>query len=198
MTRVLVLYYSSYGQLEIMANAVAEGVRRAGGEAFIKRVPELVPNEIARASGYKEQSAPIVTVDELPDYDAIIVGAPARYGHMASQMSNFWDQTGRIWLEDKLVGKVGAAFTSTASQHGGHEITLFAIITQLLHLGMVVTGLPYSFTGQLRHDEVAGGSPYGASTIAGADHSRLPSETDLDGARYLGRHAAELAAKLKS
>lgn len=198
MPKVLILYYSSYGQLEIMANAVAEGVREADGEAVVKRVPELVPDEIAKASGYKPQSAPIATVEELIDYDAIIVGAPTRYGHMASQMSNFWDQTGRIWLTGKLVGRVGAAFTSTATQHGGQETTLFAIITQLLHQGMVVTGLPYSFTGQMRHDEVVGGSPYGATTIAGADRSRQPSATDLDGARYLGRHATELAAKLKA
>lgn len=197
MTKVLVLYYSSYGQVETMANAVAEGVREAGGEAFVKTVPELVPEEIATASGYKKQDAPIVTVDELPDYDAILIGAPTRYGHMASQMSNFWDQTGRVWLEGALVGKVGGAFCSSATQHGGQEITLFAIITQLLHQGMVITGLPYSFAGQMRADEVVGGSPYGASTIAGPDRSRKPSETDLAGARYLGRHATELATRLK-
>ncbi len=198
MTKVLVLYYSSYGHMEIMAGAVAEGVRAAGAEAVVKRVPELVPEQIASASGYKQQSAPIATVDELAGYDAILVGAPTRFGHMASQMSNFWDQTGRLWVEGGLIGKVGAAFTSTATQHGGQETTLFAIITQLLHHGMVVTGLPYSFQGQMRHDEIVGGSPYGASTIAGADRSRKPSATDLEGARYLGRHAAELAAKLSA
>ena len=195
MTKVLVLYYSSYGQMEVMANAVAEGAREGGAEVMVKRVPELVPAEIAQASGYREQAAEVASVEELADYDAIIVGAPTRFGHMASQMSNFWDQTGRVWLSGALIGKVGAAFTSTATQHGGQETTLFAILTNLLHHGMLLVGLPYSFAGQMRHDEVVGGSPYGASTIAGADRSRQPSATDLDGARYLGRRVAETAAR---
>lgn len=197
MTKVLVLYYSSYGHLETMAEAVAEGARSAGAKAVVKRVPELVPDEVAKASHYKPQSAPVVTVDELEQYDAILVGAPTRFGRVASQMANFWDQTGGVWFQGKLVGKVGAAFTSTATQHGGQETTLFSILTTLMHHGMVLVGLPYSFQGQMRLDEVTGGSPYGATTIAGGDGSRQPSATELDGARFLGRHAAEVAAKLK-
>ena len=197
MTKVLVLYYSSYGHLETMAEAVAEGARSAGAEAVVKRVPELVSDEVAKASHYKEQSAAIATVDELAAYDAIIVGSPTRFGRVASQMANFWDQTGGLWFQGKLVGKVGAAFTSTATQHGGQETTLFSILTTLMHHGMVLVGLPYSFQGQMRVDEVTGGAPYGATTIAGGDGSRQPSGTELDGARFLGRHAAEVAAKLK-
>ena len=198
MTKVLVLYYSSYGHLETMAEAVAEGARAAGAEAIVKRVPELVPAEVAKASHFKEQSAPIATVEELETYDAIIVGAPTRFGRLASQMANFWDQTGGLWFQGKLIGKVGAAFTSTASQHGGQETTLFSILTTLMHHGMVITGLPYSFQGQMRNDEVTGGAPYGATTIANGDGSRQPSQNELDGARFLGRHAAEIAAKLKA
>lgn len=197
MTKVLVLYYSSYGHLETMAEAVAEGARSAGAEAVVKRVPELVPAEVAAASHFKAQSAPVATVDELEQYDAIIVGSPTRFGRVASQMANFWDQTGGVWFQGKLVGKVGAAFTSTATQHGGQETTLFSMLTTLLHHGMVLVGLPYSFAGQMRVDEVTGGSPYGATTIAGGDGSRQPSATELDGARFLGRHAAEVASKLK-
>lgn len=197
MTKVLVLYYSSYGHLETMAEAVAEGARAAGAEAVVKRVPELVPDAVAKASHFKlDQSAPVATVDELPGYDAIIVGAPTRFGRVASQMANFWDQTGGLWFQGKLIGKVGAAFTSTATQHGGQETTLFSILTTLLHHGMVLTGLPYSFQGQMRTDEVTGGAPYGATTIAAGDGSRQPSATELEGARFLGRHAAEIAAKL--
>lgn len=197
MTKVLVLYYSSYGHLETMASAVAEGARSAGAEAVVKRVPELVSDEVAKASHYKPQSAAVATVDELADYDAIIVGSPTRFGRVASQMANFWDQTGGLWFQGKLVGKVGAAFTSTATQHGGQETTLFSILTTLMHHGMVLVGLPYSFQGQMRVDEVTGGAPYGATTIAGGDGSRQPSGTELDGARFLGRHAAEVAAKVK-
>jgi NAD(P)H dehydrogenase (quinone) len=197
MTKVLVLYYSAYGHLETMADAVAEGARSAGAEAVVKRVPELVPAEVAAASHYKAQSAPIATVDELADYDAIIVGAPTRFGRVASQMANFWDQTGGLWFQGKLIGKVGAAFTSTATQHGGQETTLFSILTTLMHHGMVLVGLPYSFQGQMRMDEVTGGAPYGATTLAGGDGSRQPSANELDGARFLGRHAAEVAGKLK-
>lgn len=198
MTKVLVLYYSSYGHLETMAEAVAEGARAAGAEAVVKRVPELVPAEVAKSSHFKlDQSAPIATVAELEEYDAIIVGSPTRFGRVASQMANFWDQTGGIWAQGKLIGKVGAAFTSTASQHGGQETTLFSILTTLMHQGMVLVGLPYSFQGQMRNDEVTGGSPYGATTIAGGDGSRKPSDNELDGARFLGKHVAEIAAKLK-
>lgn len=197
MTKVLVLYYSSYGHLETMAEAVAEGARAAGAEAVVKRVPELVPDAVAKASHFKlDQPAPVATVDELPGYDAIIVGAPTRFGRVASQMANFWDQTGGLWFQGKLIGKVGAAFTSTATQHGGQETTLFSILTTLLHHGMVLTGLPYSFQGQMRTDEVTGGAPYGATTIAAGDGSRQPSATELEGARFLGRHAAEIAARL--
>lgn len=199
MTKVLVLYYSSYGHLETMANAVAEGARTAGAEAHVKRVPELVPEDVARAAHMKlDQAAPIATVDELPDYDAIIVGAPTRFGRVASQMANFWDQTGGLWFQDKLVGKVGAAFTSTASQHGGQETTLFSILTTLMHHGMVLVGLPYTFKGQMRMDEIVGGAPYGATTMAAGDGSRQPSETELEGARFLGDHVARVAAKLSA
>jgi NAD(P)H dehydrogenase (quinone) len=197
MTKVLVLYYSSYGHLETMAEAVAEGARSAGADAVVKRVPELVSAEVAAASHYKAQGAPVATVDELEQYDAILVGSPTRFGRVASQMANFWDQTGGVWFQGKLVGKVGAAFTSTATQHGGQETTLFSILTTLMHHGMVLVGLPYSFAGQMRLDEVTGGSPYGATTIAGGDGSRQPSANELEGARFLGRHAAEVAAKLK-
>lgn len=197
MARVLVLYYSSYGHIETMAKAVAEGVREAGAEAVIKRVPELVPQEIAEKSGYKlDQEAPIATVEELADYDAVIFGTGTRFGNMTAQMKNFIDQAGGLWAQGKLIGKVGAVFTSTASQHGGQESTILSFHTVLLHLGFVIVGLPYSFTGQLGHDEVMGNSPYGASTIAGGDGSRQPSQVELDGARFQGRHVAQIAARL--
>ncbi len=197
MARVLVLYYSAYGHIETMAGAVAEGARSGGAEVDIKRVPELVPEEVARASHYKlDQPALVAQASDLEAYDAIIVGVGTRYGRMASQMANFWDTTGGLWAQGKLVGKVGAAFTSTASQHGGQETTLMAIHTMLFHQGMIEVGLPYSFKGQLTLDEVTGGTPYGASTLAGGDGSRQVSENELDGARYLGRHVAGIAAKL--
>lgn len=197
MSRILVLYYSAYGHVEKMAEAVAEGARSAGADVDIKRVPELVPEEIARASGYKlDQAAPVAKVDDLPSYDAIIVGVGTRYGRMASQMANFLDQTGGLWASGALVGKVGSAFSSTATQHGGQETTLMAIHTNLLHFGMVLVGLPYSFQGQMRLDEVTGTSPYGATTIAGGDGSRQPSDNELDGARFQGRHVAEIANRL--
>lgn len=197
MARVLVLYYSAYGHIEQMANAIAEGARGAGAQVDIRRVPELVPEEVARSSGYRlDQPAPIARVDELPQYDAIIVGVGTRFGRMASQMANFLDQCGGLWARGALNGKVGAAFTSTATQHGGQETTLFAILTNLMHFGMVTVGLPYSFQGQMRLDEVTGGAPYGATTIAGGDGSRQPSENELDGARFQGRTVAEIAAKL--
>ncbi len=197
MTRVLVLYYSSYGHTEQMAEAVAEGVREAGAEVTIKRVPELVPEEIAKKSGFKlDQKAPIATVDELPSYDAVIFGVPTRFGNMSSQMKNFLDQAGGLWAKGSLVGKVGSVFTSTATQHGGQESTILATHVVLLHLGFVLVGLPYSWQGQSGMTEITGGSPYGASTITGSDGSRQPSANELDGARYQGRHVAQIAAKL--
>ncbi|SFW56149.1 NAD(P)H:quinone oxidoreductase [Luteibacter sp. UNCMF366Tsu5.1] len=197
MANVLVLYYSSYGHIETMAQAVAEGAREAGAKVDIKRVAELVPDDVARSSHFKlDQSAPIAKVDDLPNYDAIIVGVGTRYGRMASQMAHFLDQTGSLWAKGALNGKVGGAFSSTATQHGGQETTLFSIITNLLHLGMIPVGLPYSFQGQMKLDEVTGGSPYGATTITGGDGSRQPSENELAGARFQGRHIAEVATKL--
>jgi NAD(P)H dehydrogenase (quinone) len=197
MPRVLVLYYSSYGHMETMANAVAEGARSAGASVDLKRVPETVPVELAKASYFKlDQAAPVASIDELPNYDAIIVGTPTRFGRMASQMAAFLDQAGGLWARGALNGKVGGAFTSSASQHGGQETTLFSIITNLLHFGMCVVGLPYSFQGQLNIDEVAGCSPYGASTIAGGQGQRQPSGIELDGARFQGRLIAETAGKL--
>ena len=197
MAKVLVLYYSTYGHIEQMAEAAAAGAREAGASVDIRRAPETAPDEVARAGHFKlDQAAPVATVAELEAYDAIIVGTPTRYGRMSSQMAAFLDQTGGLWMRGALNGKVGAAFTSTASQHGGQETTLMSIITNLLHLGMVVAGLPYSFQGQLKLDEVTGGSPYGATTIAAGDGSRQPSENELAGARFQGRHVAEIAAKL--
>ncbi len=197
MAKVLVLYYSTYGHIETMADAVAAGAREAGASVDIRRVPETVSDEAARAGHFKlDQAAPIATVAELETYDAIIIGTPTRYGRMSSQMATFLDQTGGLWMRGALNGKVGAAFTSTASQHGGQETTLFSIITNLLHLGLLVVGLPYSFQGQLKLVEVTGGSPYGATTIAAGDGSRQPSENELAGARFQGRQVAELAAKL--
>jgi NAD(P)H dehydrogenase (quinone) len=198
MTRVLVLYYSSYGHIERMAEAVAEGARSAGAQADVKRVPELVPEEVAAKSGFKlNQTAPIARVEDLAEYDAVIVGAPTRYGRMPGQMANFLDQTGALWAKGVLNGKVGGAFTSTATQHGGQETTQMSIITNLLHLGFIVVGLNYGYAGQMTMSEISGGSPYGASTIAGGDGSRQPSQNELDGARYQGRQIAEVAAKLR-
>jgi NAD(P)H dehydrogenase (quinone) len=197
MPKVLVLYYSSYGHIETMAQAAAEGAREAGAEVAIKRVPELVPEVKMRKSGYKlDQRAPVATVAELSDYDAIIIGTPTRFGNMASQMKNFLDQAGGLWFEDKLVGKVGSVFTSTGSQHGGQESTILSTQIVPMHLGMIVVGLPYTFKGQTRMDEITGGSPYGASTLAddGSGGNRNPSANDLAGARYQGRHVAEVAA----
>ena len=197
MSRILVLYYSSYGHIERMAEAVAEGARATGATVDIKRVPELVPDEVAKSSGYKmDQAAPVATVDELESYDAIIVGVGTRYGRMASQMANFLDQTGGLWARGALNGKVGSAFTSTATQHGGQETTLMAIHTNLFHFGMVLVGLPYSWGGQMILHELTGGSPYGITTIAGGDGSRQPSDNELDGARTQGRLVADLANKL--
>ena len=199
MPKILVLYYSAYGHIETMAQAVAEGVREAGSEAVIKRVPELVPEEVAKKSGFKlDQAAPVATVSELPEYDAIVLGIPTRFGNMPAQMKNFLDQTGGLWFEGKLIGKVGSVFTSTATQHGGQESTILSTHTVLLHHGMVIVGLPYSYQGQMGVKEIVGGSPYGASTIADGDGSRQPSENDLAGARYQGHHVAQIASKLAS
>lgn len=199
MTKVLVLYYSSYGHIEAMAKAVAEGARQAGANVSVKRVPELVPEETAARSGYRlDQEAPVANPAELADYDAIIIGTPTRFGNMASQMKNFLDQTGGLWFEDKLVGKVGSVFTSTGSQHGGQESTILSTHIVMMHLGMVIVGLPYSFKGQTRMDELTGCSPYGASTLAQDENhgDRQPSENELEGARFQGRHVAEVAAAL--
>jgi NAD(P)H dehydrogenase (quinone) len=197
MAKVLVLYYSTYGHIEQMAHALAEGARAAGATVDVKRVAETVPDDVARNGHFKlDQPAPVATVDELPGYDAIVIGAPTRYGRMPSQMAAFLDQTGGLWAKGALNGKVGAAFTSTATQHGGQETTLFSIVTNLLHFGMVVVGLPYSFAGQMTLDEITGCSPYGASTIAGGQGQRQPSKNELDGARFQGDLVAKTAIKL--
>ena len=198
MTKVLVLYYSSYGHMEQMADAIAEGARGAGAEVDIRRVPETAPAEVAKAAGFKPDiSHPVIEgIDKLAEYDAIIVGSPTRFGRMSSQMASFLDQAGGLWMRGALNGKVGAAFTSTATQHGGQEVTLFSIITNLLHFGLTIVGLDYGFAGQMGVKEVHGNSPYGASTIADGDGSRQPSQVDLDGALYQGRRVAEVAAKL--
>ncbi|WP_426255224.1 NAD(P)H:quinone oxidoreductase [Sphingomonas sp. DC2300-3] len=200
MTKVLVLYYSSYGHIEKMADAVAEGAREGGAEVAIRRVAETAPDEIVKAAGFKTDTAhPLIEgPDALADYDAIIVGAPTRYGRMPSQMAAFWDTTGGLWFKGALIGKVGGAFTSTASQHGGQETTLFSLLTNLLHHGMAIVGLDYGFQAQMGVDEVRGGSPYGATTIAGGDGSRQPHAEELAGARYQGKRIAETAAKLKA
>ena len=197
MSKVLVLYYSSYGHVETMAGAVAEGARAAGATVDIKRVPETVPVDIAKSAYFKlDQAAPLASVADLENYDAIIVGCPTRFGRLPSQMAAFFDQAGGLWARGALNGKVGAVFTSTATQHGGQEVTLFSVITNLLHFGMVIVGLPYSFQGQMGIDEIVGGSPYGATTIAGGQGQRQPSNTELDGARYQGKVVAETANKL--
>ncbi len=197
MAKVLVLYYSSYGHIETMAKALAEGAASAGAQVDVKRVPETAPEDVARASHYKlDQDAPVASVGELESYDAIVVGTGTRYGRMSSQMASFLDQTGGLWQRGALEGKVGAAFTSTATQHGGQETTLFSIIANLLHFGMVIVGLPYSFKGMMSVNEVVGGAPYGATTIADGDGSRQPSAVELDGARYQGGLVARAAIKL--
>jgi len=197
MASVLVLYYSSYGHIEQMAAALAEGARDAGARVDVKRVPELVSDDVARASHFKlDQPAPIARVSDLTNYDAIVVGTGTRFGRMTAQMASFLDQAGSLWMRGALHGKVGGAFTSSATQHGGQETTLFSIITNLLHFGMVVVGLDYGHAGQMTLAEVTGGSPYGATTIAGRDGSRQPTENELKGARYQGRKIADTAMKL--
>jgi NAD(P)H dehydrogenase (quinone) len=197
MAKVLVLYYSAYGHIETMAYAVAEGAKSAGAEVTVKRVPELVSDEVAKASYYKmDQQAEIASPAELDQYDAIIVGAGTRFGTVASQMRNFWDQTGGLWAQGKLVGKLGSMFTSSATQHGGQESTILGFVPTFLHHGMVYAGLPYAFQGQMGVEAVKGGSPYGASTITDGDGSRQPSEIELEAAKFQGAHVAKLAAKL--
>ncbi|MEL6316390.1 MAG: NAD(P)H:quinone oxidoreductase [Pseudomonadota bacterium] len=197
MTRVLVLYYSGYGHIHEMAAAAAAGAGEvAGTEVALKRVPETIPEDVRRRAGYRDFDTPEARVAELADYDAIILGTPTRFGNMAAQMKQFIDQAGGLWAANALVGKVGSVFTSTASQHGGHEAAILATQIPLLHLGMVVVGLPYTFTGQTRVDRITGGSPYGAGTVAGAEGELRPTETDLDGARFQGRHVAGIAARL--
>lgn len=197
MTEVLVLYYSTYGHIEAMAEAVAAGARETGATVDLKRVPETVPEDIARAGHFKlDQAAPVATVADLEHYDAIIIGTGTRFGRLSSQMAAFLDQAGGLWARGALNGKVGAAFTSSATQHGGQETTLFSLITNMLHLGMTVVGLDYGFAGQMGHDKVRGGAPYGATTIAGGDGSRQPDKDELAGARYLGSRVAATAGKL--
>lgn len=200
MTKILVLYYSSYGHLAQMADAVAEGARSAGATVDVRRVAETAPFEVAQAAGFRvdESHAVLDDVNQLAQYDGIIVGSPTRFGRIASQMAAFWDKAGGVWFQGQLNGKVGAAFTSTASQHGGQETTLFSILTNLLHFGMTIVGLDYGFQGQGGVDEVKGGAPYGATTIADGDGSRQPSAVELDGARYLGARVATTATKLKA
>lgn len=195
--KVLVLYYSSYGHMEKMAYAAAEGARKAGADVVVKRVPETVPEEIARNAHFKlDQPAPVATIQELKDYDAIIVGIPTRFGRMSAQMASFWDQGGGLWASGELVGKVGSVMSSSATQHGGQETTLFAGITNLLHFGLIIVGLPYSFAGQMTIDEITGGSPYGASTIAGGQGQRQPSGNELNAARFQGEHVGRTTAAL--
>jgi NAD(P)H dehydrogenase (quinone) len=197
MARILVLYYSMYGHVEAMAGAIAEGARGAGATVTVKRVAELAPRAVLEQAGAKlDQAAPEASPQELDQYDAIILGCPTRYGRMAAQMAQFWDQTGGLWARGALLGKVGSAFTSTATQHGGQETTLMAMHTMFFHHGMVLVGLPYAAAGQMRLDEITGGSPYGATTIAGGKGERQPSANELELARFQGKHVAEIAAKL--
>ncbi|MGZ4960474.1 MAG: NAD(P)H:quinone oxidoreductase [Methylomonas sp.] len=200
MTKILVLYYSMYGHVETMANAIAEGARKVEGtEVVVKRVPELMSEEVAQKVGAKlDQPAPIATVEELPNYDAIIFGTPTRFGNMCAQMRNFLDRTGKLWLNGGLIGKIGSVFTSTGTQHGGQETTITSFHTTLLHHGMVIAGVPYSCQEITNMNEITGGSPYGASTLAGGDNSRQPSENEIKIARFQGRHVAELAKKLSA
>jgi NAD(P)H dehydrogenase (quinone) len=197
MAKVLVLYHSAYGHIEKMAEAVAEGAREGGATVDIKRVPETVPEDVAKASYFKlDQAAPVAKVDDLAEYDAIIFGAGTRFGTVASQMRSFIDQTGGLWAKGALVGKVGSVFTSSATQHGGQESTILGFLPTLMHHGMVTVGLPYAFQGQMGLDEITGGSPYGASTITGGDGARQPSENELAGARFQGKYVAEIAGKI--
>ncbi len=197
MVKILVLYYSAYGHMEQMAKAAAEGARGGGAEVALKRVPELVPEEVAKASHYKlDQEAPIATPGELADYDAIIIGTATRYGMMASQMKNFLDQTGGLWAKGALVNKVGSVMVSTATQHGGAELALISTQWQMQHHGMIIVPLSYAYQGQMGNDVVRGGAPYGMTTTADSDGSRQPSAQELEGARFQGKRVAEITAKL--
>jgi NAD(P)H dehydrogenase (quinone) len=200
--KILIVFYSTYGHVHTMAEAVAEGAGQvAGAEVVMRRVPETLPAEVLEKMGATEAQKlfahiPVATVDELADADAVIFGTPTRFGNMCGQMRQFLDATGQLWQSGALVGKVGGVFTSTATQHGGQEATLLSFHITLLHHGFVIVGLPYAFQGQMRNDEITGGSPYGASTIAGTDGRRTPSENELEGARFQGRHIAEISKKL--
>jgi len=197
MTRVLILYYSSWGHIRALAQAEAEGARSVPGTIVdIRRVPELVPDAVRQAEGYDDDPTPVATPADLAGYDAIIIGTPARFGLMAGQMKTFFDRLGGLWTRNALVGKVGAVFISTGTQHGGHEAALLSTQISLMHLGMVVVGLPYSYEGQSSVADIIGGSPYGAGTVAGGEGERVPGETDLAGARYQGAHVAQIAAAL--
>lgn len=198
MAKILVLYHSFYGHIEAMANAVAEGARQVGGAKIdLKRVPETVPADaFSKAGGKANQPAPIAQPGELANYDAVIFGTPTRFGNMSGQMRSFLDQTGALWVSGALVGKVGSVFCSSATQHGGQESTILTFIPTLLHQGMVVVGLPYAEQTQMGIDEIKGGSPYGASTIAGGQGERMPSQQELSMARYQGRHVTTIATKL--
>jgi NAD(P)H dehydrogenase (quinone) len=200
--KVLVVFYSTYGHVFKMAEAVAEGVKAVdGAEVEIRRVPETLPQEVLEKMGAVDaqkafSNVPVCTVDELAEADAVIFGTPTRFGNMCGQMRQFLDATGQLWANGSLVGKVGSVFTSSATQHGGQESTILTFHVTLLHHGFVVVGLPYAFQGQMRIDEITGGSPYGASTIAGGDGSRMPSENELEAARFQGKHVASIASKL--
>lgn len=195
--KVLVLYYSSYGHMEKMAYAAAEGARKTGATVDVKRVPETVTEDVARAAHYKlDQPAAVANVQDLKDYDAIILGIPTRFGRMSAQMASFLDQAGGLWASGALVGKVGSVMSSTATQHGGQETTLFAGITNLLHFGLIIVGLPYSYGGQMTLDEISGGSPYGATTIAGSQGQRQPSANELGAAQFQGELVARTATEL--
>ncbi len=197
MSKVLVLYYSSWGHMEAMAHSAAEGAKSAGATVDVKRVAETVPEDVAKAQHYKlDQKAPVAKPDDLANYDAIIFATPTRYGMMAGQMKNFFDQTGGLWMKGALVGKVGSVMSGAANQHGGQESTILSFHTSLLHHGMVIVGLPYAYAGQMGHDEIRGGSPYGASTTTGGDGSRMPSKQELEAAHFQGAHVAKIAAKL--
>lgn len=201
--KALILFYSTYGHMVQMANAAADGVREAGGEAIIKRVPETLSEEVLKLQGAIEAQKsfahiPVATVEELPSYDAIILGVPTRFGNMVGQMRSFWDATGGLWAKGALIGKVGSVISSTATQHGGQESTILSTHTTLLHHGMIIVGLPYSFQGQMTIDEISGGSPYGASTITGGQGQRMPSKNELEAAKFQGKHVAEIARKLKA
>lgn len=199
MAKVLVLYYSAWGHMEQMANAAAEGARSAGASVDVKRVPELLSDDEQRSRHYKtDQKAPVARPEELGDYDAIIFSTPTRYGMMASQMKHFLDQTGGLWVKGALVGKVASVMVGAANQHGGQESAILSFQTSLMHHGMVIVGLPYAYAGQMGHDVVRGGSPYGASTTSGGDGSRQPSEQELEAARWQGSHVARIASKLAS